>query len=280
MAFRLAATKITALAPFASGKAQPLPDALIIPPGVYTVHDRVYNVAKEGLYRFLHPGVSNHQRIVFKNNIWLLAASISWLTTHGKRDDDKNAFQLEEVAKREKLVLTCGYISAWGKQLFAAHGIPARVVHGRALTNLNNYNTGHTLLEVVIDGKWTLVDLDIKCCFKQSGRRMSLLEAGMAIAEGSYKREPLARAAALASSDFRGPSGYDYGLYCEINLLGDAALNRWFQRIMHLQIIPHEDGLHYATCHASLRRQAMKIWPNLVHLTPAAFEKKFYATAR
>ena len=276
LAFHLAAMDISPLPP-CRRQGKQLPERLVIPPGTYNVHGRNYCLAKEGLYRFLNPGISNHQRIVFSKDVWLFAASTSWLATHGKRDDGKGDAELEAIACREKQVLTCGYISMWACNLFREHGVPARVVHGRALDNLNDYNISHTLLEIGIAGKWTLCDLDRKRCFKRRGRRISMLEAGDAFARDDYQPEPLSKAAMLAASDFRGKNNYDYGLWGEISLADEQSIRRWFRRIMTLQITTDSDGVYFATGQEQLRRQARRIWPDLKHISQADFYQRFYS---
>ena len=82
-----------------------LPSQLIISKGKYMFSNKIYDLDKEGLYRFIHPGVINEQRIVFENNLDSLLSSIAWIHSHGNKDDKKNYTDILKKAKRNILRL-------------------------------------------------------------------------------------------------------------------------------------------------------------------------------
>ncbi len=87
-----------------------LPDTLIIEPGIYKVWDKIFDLTKECTYRFLIIGKENIQRIVYKNNTEQLLSSISWICSHGLKDNRKNYDYWYKNAKSRKLYLICGGI--------------------------------------------------------------------------------------------------------------------------------------------------------------------------
>lgn len=257
-------------------KGRPLPATLVIPPGIYRVHGHSYRLVNEGLYRFLHPAVDNQQRVVYRSDPWALVSALSWLSSHGNRDNLKNISDYLKIAMREKLIVTCSYMSGFGQHIFSEQGIPARVVQAVTLDKLNNYNNGHTLLEIKLGGKWTLVDLDIKFLFRRNGRRLSLLEAVEAVAEDNYQLEPLAQAVGITVSNFV-RKGYDYGLWMETNFFSHSAIRNWYRRIMMIPLMPKSDRPTCFTARTAFqRRKAKKYYPNSVYLPRPDFIRRFY----
>lgn len=254
---------------------QPLPETLVIPPGIYRVYGYSYRLAKEGLYRFFSPGIENQQRIVYRSDAWAFVSAISWLSSHGSRDDCKSIACKLKIAMREKLVITCGDMSAFGQHLLSEHGIPSRVVATSTLDELNNYDAGHVLAEVKIGGKWILADMDVKVLFRRSGRRLSLLQAVEAVAKDDYRLEPLAQAVGIAVSNFT-EKNYDYGMWMETKFFSQSAVRIWYRHIMGIPKIS-QDGKTYFTTPTDLqRKKAQSRWKNLTYLPRPDFIKRFY----
>lgn len=256
-------------------KGQPLPETLVIPSGIYSIYGRAYHLFKEGLYRVFNIGVENRQRIVYRSDHWAFASALSWLSSHGSRDDGKSISDKLQIAMREKLIVTCGDMSAFGQHVFSKHGIPARVVGTSTLDELNNYDNGHVLAEVKINGQWILADMDLKFLFRHSGRRLSLLEAVEAVAENDYQLEPLAQAVSIAVSNFT-EKNYDYGLLMETRFFSQPAIRAWYRHVMGIPIIA-QAGKSYCTASRNLQMGIVqRRWKNLAWLTRPDFIKRFY----
>ena len=95
-----------------------IPDELIIDKGEYTFHGKNYDLNREGIYRFVYPGIENKQRIVFEKNVDALLSSIAWIYSHGNKDDGKNYDSILNKAKNTKIFATCGSVSAWASISF------------------------------------------------------------------------------------------------------------------------------------------------------------------
>lgn len=256
-------------------KGQPLPETLVIPPGTYRVHGHSYRLVKEGLYRFFNIGVENQQRIVYRSDPWAFVSALSWLSSHGSRDNEKSINCKMRIAMREKLIITCGDMSDFGQHFLSEHGVAARRVATNTLDELNNYDTGHQLAEVKIDGKWILTDMDVKVLFRCGGQRLSLLEAVDAIARDDYQLEPLAQAVGIAVSNFT-EKNYDYGLWMETHFCSQPAIRVWYRHIMGIPKIS-QDGKTYFTAQTDLqRRKVQRRWKNLTYLSRPDFIKRFY----
>jgi hypothetical protein len=149
-AFHLCGCKVSRVAP-TKDAAQPLPETLVVAPGEYSVMGQAYSLRAEGLYRFLHPMVENRQCIVFEKDVVALMSAVGWLGTHGYRDNEKSFDEIKEIARRGKIVVTCGSCSRFATQLFGELKVPIRTVQVRTLQECNGYNDGHVLTEVQLE---------------------------------------------------------------------------------------------------------------------------------
>lgn len=259
----------------AAGRAAPLPDELVIPPGRYSVHGRTYALKREGLYRFLMPGEDNQQRIVFRKDALALLSGVAWATSHGSRDDKLTVEDWLRIARTQKLIITCGNVARLGHHLLTRADVPARLVGSCTLGKLNNYDNGHSLMEAFLDGRWTLVDLDVKKLFRRGGKRLSLLEFSDAVAADDYEFEPISAAAGIAVGAFV-ENGYDYGLFMECGFSTEAGLRKWYRRIMQVPSIRSPEGRFFTVRTTAQRRRAEACYPYLAYLPREEFMRRFY----
>lgn len=274
LAYHLCGVESRAVAA-ACGKATPLPADLVIPPGRCSVHGRTYSLKREGLYRFIMPGQDNQQRIVFRRDPLALLSAVAWTASHGSRDDKLTVADWQRIALTQKLIVTCGNIARLGHHLLTQAGIPARLVGASTLGKLNNYDNGHSLMEAFLNGRWTLVDLDVKKLFRRKGRRLSLLEFCDAVAEDDYEFEPISAATGIAVGSFV-ENGYDYGLFMECGFSTEAGLRKWYRRIMQVPSIRSPEGRFCTVNTPAQRRRAAACYPYLTYLPREEFVKRFY----
>jgi len=256
--------------------ARPLPQQLVILPGTYRVHGQTYALTREGLYRFLYPGKSNHQRIVFRKNVAALLSAIAWLQTHGSRDEVKGFPALKKQALTGKLIIKCGGISQVAHRLLTELGIRCRIVGALTLHELNTYDNGHTLMEVRLNNRWSLVDADMSVCFRYRGKRLSLIEAVHQIRKNQYDLEPLAGAAPFSVCCFKESAkedAYDYGLWMETVFHNQKCLRQWYRRIMMVPKIGDCITVEKASDLATARRY----WPECRLLERKEFIRKYYS---
>jgi hypothetical protein len=259
----------------AGGGGARLPEELVIPPGRYAVHGRTYALRREGLYRFLMPGQDNQQRIVFRKEPLALLSGVAWAASHGSRDDKLSVEEWLRIARTQKLIVTCGNVARLGHQLLTQAGVPARLVGASTLGKLNNYDNGHSLLEAFLEGRWTLVDLDVKRLFRRGGRRLGLLGLCDAVAAGDYEFEPISAATGIAVGSFV-ENGYDYGLFMECGFSTEAGLRAWYGRIMQVPQLRSGEGRFFTVRTAAQRRRAEARYPYLTYLPREEFVRRFY----
>jgi hypothetical protein len=275
-AFHLFNRSVTRVAPSA-GKAANLPRRLVIPPGRYRVHGKVYDLKVEGLYRLIDPMRDNQQRIVYRKNPLALISALCWLQTHGNRDDKKEYNELAKQALTSKLIRTCGPACAFAKEVLRRQGIRARTVGVKTLKELNGYDDGHVLLEVLLGRKWILIDMDLNAVFVRKGKRLSLLELLPWIQRGGYQIERISGSIGLAIGAFH-DGGYDYCLWAESVFHSEEGLRNWYRRIMMFPTISDETCWFFTTRSSSDCRRAKHLYPQICvnYLPWADFQERFY----
>ena len=265
-----------------AGRAEALPETLVIPPGTYSFRGESYRLDKEGLYRLLCPPEENHQRIVYRSDVLALMSGVGWLHCHGSRDDFKDFDEVIALARTDKLVLTCGPYTKIVTTLFGELGVPIRTVCVRTLLELNGYNDGHVLSEIRLDGRWVVFDIDPHRLYRFGGRRLSLLELIPHVQAHDCETEPLAGGVPFAITNFINRDGtYDYGLWYEtIGAEAGGRQGESFRRVMMIPIIPDEGAYYYTTYTDAQRERAETLWPDLRYLPLDAFRARFYSGGR
>lgn len=217
-----------------------LPDQLVVKPGVYKLGNNVIDMNKEGLYRLLFPGYKNYQVIVYKDNIMSLLSSIAWIHTHGDNDDPNRFSDLCRIATRDKLYLTCSYISKFSRKLMGSLGIKTRIVKGMTLNKWNDFDNGHVLLEVFHPGlnKWILADIDNNRLFTEgsSDTLLSFVEMHRALYNNSLKFKVIAKDIRVDISRFKAENGISYNFMMERLNTDEMKLN-WYKKVCEVVII-------------------------------------------
>lgn len=230
------------------GNSEILPEGLVVKPGFYNFNGQVYDLNNEGLYRFFVPLQTSQQRIVYKSDIDSLLSSLSWIVTHGNTDDTKSLEELTAKAKQSKLVLTCGSNIKWSQNIFQSLRLKSRMVMGLTLDKWNNYDNGHTLVEVYRPEykKWIVYDLDSNRKFTKNGRPLSLLELVENVKKQDYELEKISDSVRVDVDSFTDhANGYNYGLLWETITSNKASLKRWYQRVLQSILIANPSGYFY-----------------------------------
>lgn len=216
-----------------------LPDSLIIPPGVYNYHGYIYQLNKEGLYRFFHYAKGNQQRIVFNGNLDALLSGLSWMVSLGTIDNGKSAEELNSKASKENLFLTCGPTAKWVNSILNKLGIKSRLVSSLTLGKWNQYDNGHTLIEVFRKkyNKYVLYDIILHTYFLYKDRPLSLVELINHVSSDDYDIRSLAN----INASYNFSNDYDYGFIIEYIAANEKSLRRWYKRVMQVAMI-HDGG--------------------------------------
>jgi hypothetical protein len=219
--------------------AVPLPDTLVIEPGLYSFHGGTYDATQEGVYRFLAPGLENQQRIVYRDDIDAFMSAVAWVYAHGHGDDNKPFNTLVEKAKTGKLLGTCGGLASWVVQLGRQHGITARMVAGLTLDEWNGYDNGHTMIEAWHPGhgKWVVYDLDINAVIERGGVPLNMVEFVDAVPTDDYDIVKVASDTQVDVAKYENPDGYNYGFFLESTYASDEMIRRFYRRDLQVQLM-------------------------------------------
>jgi len=204
---------------------------------------KVYNLEREGLYRFAVLTRSVRNLIVAREDRPLpILRALSAIQVHGNRDGGKSIDELKELLlNRTSISVTCGIIASLTVAVLTDLGFRARFVTTLILEDWNTYDNGHALCEVFIPegGKWALVDVDMGFMFMMDGVYLDAYEFWKCLREGErVEFSPLSEK--FVDPFFLGASGFNYFL-CMKYLLRDLESKKaWYKRIF--QIVGIKDG--------------------------------------
>jgi hypothetical protein len=254
-----------------------LPGSLIMRPGIYVFYDKVYNVRREGLYRFIYPGQKNHQRIVYAQNVTALLSAIAWIHSHGNSDNKKKLAEINSKALHSKLFMTCGKIASWAREVLESNEVNARIVTTLTLDSWNTYDNGHTLIEVKPRdyGKWVVYDLDNNAYFTHDGIPLSLIELVKYTDTDDFNVKYLASDIKIDISNFIDhSSGYDYAFLSEFKLANEELLRDWYKRVLQVPLI--QDGDYYYFFDEANRARITNYSRKYRYINKLEFMRKFY----
>lgn len=285
LVYHLYKTTISQVKPERKCILQPIPEDLIIQPGTYTFGNKSFKMEKEGLYRLFEIKKSHIQRIVYKKDIWALISALCWIHSHGSRDQYKKYEEIIEVAKSTKVVMTCGYYSHFVCNLLKNYGILSRVVSMGTLLVPNRWNDGHTAIEIKINKKWVLCDIDQHHIYTYRNKKLSLVELVKQVKKDNYVIKKIANSYNLAVSDFHHPkedNNYDYGLLCETVFGGmpDERMKTWrkefLNRVCMIPYIAEENTVYASAPDEKTLQKARRRYPSFQFLQWNEFIRKFY----
>ncbi|MCR9196259.1 MAG: hypothetical protein NXH88_16080 [Hyphomonas sp.] len=166
-----------------------------------------------------------YSREFAKKNPFALLRLLAPQIKHGIRDDGLSVPALLKVLGHRSLSMTCGKASAFMKQVLEQAGVKARVGTSLTLESWNQYDNGHTFLEVYFPEitKWGVVDVDAERYFTlPDGSPASILDIAVGGIQ-SVQVNDLTQDAFLDYSGF--VSGQFYGEYVRENL------SSWYGRV-------------------------------------------------
>ena len=274
MVYRAVQTQTELLVPSSDNvRAAELPCDLVVSPGFYAFHGKIFDLRRDGLYRFMHIPIENQQRIVLGGELHAFMSALAWISVHGSGDDARPFEDLEHLATQRKLSLTCGTLSNFASSLLGRIGVRARVVFTFSDGPYSGFDDSHMMIEVFRPDlhNWVIYDIDNDVSFAQDGAPHSLREFVSAVKSGAkYEIEPLASGSNLDTSRFETSNGYSFVFYGELILSSENALRAWYERVCRIMAIndanyyyvpagPHVDDL---VKRHSLRPLEIDVWLN------------------
>jgi hypothetical protein len=183
------------------------------------------------------------QASLYRGNLWLLAGNLSLMRVHGWRDQSAlSAPEKEERVRKGRLSITCGPTATFVAYQFNKIGVRSRIVDTLTLDEWNDYDCGHTLMEIFdpAEKRWILYDSDIGCRLRRQGRPLDLGEACRLYREGQTPELdfPAGRAAIDPHADQTLPEvGAFYSMLFDATFRSDAALHTWYRRVLQVPVI-------------------------------------------
>lgn len=183
---------------------EPAPASLVVRPGAHCIAKRVFHLHTPGLLRVLSPdgGLFHHLAFSPEGDVLRLVAGISALALHGLRDDVLTSNQLERLARRQQLSLTCHHLSRFANWLLRSLDVRSRIAQVFALPRAQSSISEHVMIEVFVArnasrsaSRWVVIDLDNKALVRDPASG-GLLDAMALLLRSrrplSYAIEPLA----------------------------------------------------------------------------------------
>jgi hypothetical protein len=265
-AYRALNDQVTRLEPAPVPFALPLPNTLIISPGVYSFQGNVYRLKEAGLYRFYLVGKEYQQRIIFDGNIKALLSALSWISAHGDIDNALTQDQLETKALMYKLIVSCGVISYFANEVLTKNGVRSRVVSTVTLDDWNNYDNGHSMIEVFFPDTqaWVLYDLDNGYFFTDANDKpLNLLDFFYAAQTGRFKMIPITNQRAF---DIRTTIAFFTEEYM-------GSLKDWYK---HAIQVLYQSSYYFCVDTPENRKKFEEAYIGTQYLTADEYRKKYY----
>jgi hypothetical protein len=155
-----------------------MPSGLFIMPGRYKAYGQTYDMTAPGLYRFFnYTDLTTIQRVVYSTSDPVpVISAMQWIFTQSYVENSLTNMQLTNIAKSDKLRISCGKAVAYMTWLMPQFGYPARYAGAITQEEWNYVNDGHAMVEIFMNGKWVLFDLAFNTRFWRDGVPLSLYE--------------------------------------------------------------------------------------------------------
>ncbi|MBC7864474.1 MAG: hypothetical protein IAF38_15980 [Bacteroidia bacterium] len=253
-------------------------NGLVLTQGFHKIGGSFFYFEEPGLYFFSFPFQKNSLRIVVGKDAIENALLISNTIIRGNKDDEQSLKHLKKEVLDRFLVLTCTYACIFVQHILNETGIKSRLVMTLTAEEENQYNDGHTLLEVYDTAikKYVLVDIDKKCVFESdNGEKMDLLSFTGAIKNEAKIR--IVSAAGFPKLDWAGfcavDSGFNFQFIEQMFCYDEQQQLNLYKRICNLPVIM-ADNKYFSVSSAT---EVKNSWKNKLNFLPVEeFRQKFY----
>lgn len=216
---------------------QPLPDTLVIESGIYRVGENVVNCSKPGVYRFIEMGSSFKQRYVKHHRELENLASVGELWVVGNVDDKE--FQGRDSKYRQITMakvpnLSCGFTAKLAIEVLKDCGICAREIMGVDV-DWDGYDDGHTLLEVLMGGRWVVYDPSYLVLFKYDLEYVNFLELVQHIEKGNEIQ--IDRFSRLSPVGIWRDGDCELTQWAIHKFVSDSYLMQWYRRVFKVPVV-------------------------------------------
>ena len=227
-----------------------------------------------GLYRLIDKTNGGGRQInIMSGNVMNDLISLMPCFERGNQDDCLSYEEKKRKLFVDNLILTCGpvsrFVKNWLNEFYPK--VNARIVHWFTDKELNDYNNGHTCLEVYVEElkRWIVFDFNRACLYKQNEVYLSAFECN-----------------ALMREDFRyinhgvDPSFKTKGIrytFFEKFMKTEAGKKMYLERIFSNCIMEeHKNYYGVKNQNKYVNKIVLKYYKNIKLMSYKEFEKKFY----
>jgi len=187
---------------------------------------------------------------------------------HAPDDDHLTYEQALEAIKHRKLRMTCSYIAQFAEKLLNAYDIPCRFILTLTLDEWNDYNNGHSMIEVYQHDRWELWDIDQKHYFVFEGERVDA-KTFCKIHYMLYELVKFSKSPILPKEDKNN--------WLDLLTKTDDFRREWYARVCQIPMIRENGILYYTSDEQDRKRIELYPFSNpIIHLSQREFEEKFY----
>lgn len=272
MAYRCYAGEVELLEPVDKSADTLLSSNVLQASGFVEIAGNVFDLRRDGLYRFYQLTTLSEQRIVCSGGTDSILQTIGYLFGYGNDDDKSSGKNLYTALAQRRVVGSCGTLARVAQQILSRIHISSRVVVLMTTDQWGGQNDGHTLLEISdSDKKWFLYDPSFGICFRKDGHRLSLVDFSK-LRNESLEIERLP--ANLGYSRFNS-RGYDYDFWIAERFISSARLLDWYRRIGGIPLVCDMERL-FCPHSSVLQRDQQRVASRYEILSDTDFQKMFY----
>lgn len=249
-----------------------LSESVIQSPGLVEVAGVVFDLRRDGVYRFYKLPSISEQRIVCNGGGDLLQ-SLGYLLGYGDDDDKTSIAKLFKKLNRRRVVASCGTLTLVAQKILTCFGVISRPVVLMSLDPWGGHDDGHTLLEITDhDNNWFLYDPSFGVCFKKDGRRLNLVEFS------KFKNEMLELEQLPVHPGYSrfNSKDNDYDFWIGERFLSPDRLWDWYRRVGDLPLVSDKGRLYCAQSRVK-SGDAQRISSRYVIIADDDFQKRFYS---
>jgi hypothetical protein len=258
----------------------PLSEDIIQKPGFVQVAGLVYDLRKDGVYRFYKLPSLSEQRIVCSSGLMGLYNILGYLWAYGLADVGKSVRTNRRLIKKKVLMLGCSDCSFLAVDILNSLGVKARVVVAFTAKPWGGQDDGHTLVEVFSDGtleefkgeKWMLYDPSFNTLFYADKIPLSLREM---INMRSNPKTTIIYLPGNHGHPYWRVRGYDYGFWIDHRVFDKIALRRWYEDKLNIELI-YNNGSFFFNESSAPSHLLPILRKRYKPLNDLEFNKKFY----
>lgn len=250
----------------------PLSESWLQSPGFVEVAGQVFDLRKDGVYRFYQLPMVSEQRVVWNGDPEAVLKFIGYLIGYGDDDDTKDTSHLRKKLTNARVIGGCGTLAKLVQNLLLEIGIESRIILFMAASDWGGQDDGHTLLELRNkDKEWFLYDPSFGNCFVFNERRVSALDFSVIRSQHFV----IERQSTGTGYTRFSRTNYDYDFWIAERFLSDTSLTNWYRRVCALPILSDRGGL-YCCESAAMKGDFNKISRHFNIISEDEFRARFY----